>query len=43
MLYGPRWFKGQVVKINPADGRIAVIKGEFKTPAAANLDGKGNL
>ena len=43
MLYGPLWFKGQVVKIDPADGRITVINAEFKTPAAANLDGKGNL
>jgi streptogramin lyase len=43
MLYGPLWFKGQVVKIDPADGRVTVINGEFKTPAAANLDGKGNL
>jgi len=43
MLYGPLWFKGQVVKIDPASGRITVINSEFKTPAAANLDGKGNL
>jgi sugar lactone lactonase YvrE len=43
MLYGPLWFKGQVVKMNPADGAITVINSEFKTPAAANLDGKGNL
>lgn len=43
MLYGPLWFKGQVVKIDPADGRVSVINREFKTPAAANLDGKGNL
>ena len=43
MLYGPLWFKGQVVKINPADGKVTVINSEFKTPAAANLDGKGNL
>jgi streptogramin lyase len=43
MLYGPLWFKGQVVKINPANGAITVINSEFKTPAAANLDGKGNL
>jgi sugar lactone lactonase YvrE len=43
MLYGPLWFKGQVVRIDPADGRITVINGEFKIPAAANLDGKGNL
>jgi sugar lactone lactonase YvrE len=43
MLYGPLWFKGQVVKMDPANGTITVINGEFKIPAAANLDGKGNL
>jgi len=43
MLYGPLWFKGQVVKINPANGQVTVINREFKIPAAANLDGKGNL
>ena len=43
MLYGPIWFKGQVAKMNPADGVITVINSEFKIPAAANLDGKGNL
>ena len=43
MIYGPIWFKGQVAKMNPADGTITVINSEFKIPAAANLDGKGNL
>ncbi len=43
LLYGPLWFKGQVVKINPADGALTVIADGFKIPAAANLDGKGNL
>jgi streptogramin lyase len=43
MLYGPLWFKGQVVKINPENGAVTVINSEFKIPAAANLDGKGNL
>ena len=43
MIYGPIWFKGQVAKMNPADGTITVINREFKIPAAANLDGKGNL
>ncbi|MEO7855120.1 MAG: hypothetical protein ABIR94_23150, partial [Rubrivivax sp.] len=42
-LYGPLWFKGQVVKMNPANGAFTVINSEFQTPAAANLDGKGNL
>jgi streptogramin lyase len=43
MLYGPLWFKGQVVKIDPANGQMTVIADGFKIPAAANLDGKGNL
>lgn len=43
MLYGPLWFKGQVVKINPANGDMTVINSGFGIPAAANLDGKGNL
>ncbi|MDM0011052.1 hypothetical protein QTH87_01255 [Variovorax sp. J22P168] len=43
MLYGPLWFKGQVVKIDPANGALTVIADGFKIPAAANLDGKGNL
>lgn len=42
-LYGPLWFKHQVVKINPANGDMQVIADGFKIPAAANLDGKGNL
>ena len=43
MLYGPLWFKGSVAKMDPANGAITVINAEFKTPAAVNLDGKGNL
>jgi sugar lactone lactonase YvrE len=43
MLYGPLWFKGQLVKINPADGAITVLNSQFQVPAAANLDGKGRL
>jgi sugar lactone lactonase YvrE len=43
MLYGPLWFKHQVVKIDPANGGITVISSDFQVPAAANLDDKGNL
>lgn len=43
MLYGPLWFKGQVVRIDPADGQISIINREFQTPAAVNLDRAGNL
>ncbi|WP_395713494.1 SMP-30/gluconolactonase/LRE family protein [Reyranella sp.] len=37
-LYGPLWFKGQVVKINLETGAIDVIAEGFKIPAAANID-----
>jgi sugar lactone lactonase YvrE len=43
MIYGPLWFKNSVVKVDPANGAVTVINNQFKTPAAANLDGKGNL
>ncbi len=43
MIYGPLWFKNSVVMIDPANGAVTVINKEFKIPAAANLDGKGNL
>jgi sugar lactone lactonase YvrE len=42
-LYGPLWFKGQAVKINPSNGNVTVLNTQFKTPAAANLDSKLNL
>ncbi len=37
-LYGPLWFKGQVVKVNLETGAIEVIAEGFKIPAAANID-----
>jgi sugar lactone lactonase YvrE len=37
-LYGPLWFKGQVVKINIETGATEVVATGFKTPAAANFD-----
>ena len=42
-IVAPLWFKGQIVKLNPADGEIKVINSEFKVPAAANYDSKGNI
>jgi hypothetical protein len=42
-IMGPLWFKGQIVKINPANGEMKVVNSEFKTPAAANYDSKGNF
>ncbi|MFN0186012.1 MAG: hypothetical protein ACKVQR_19535 [Aquabacterium sp.] len=43
MIYGPLWFKNSVVQVNPANGQVKVLNNSFKTPAAANLDGKGNV
>ena len=43
LLYGPLWFNRSVVKVDPATGGITVINADFETPAAANLDGQGNL
>jgi sugar lactone lactonase YvrE len=37
-LYGPLWFKGQIVKINLENGSAEVIAEGFRTPAAANID-----
>lgn len=43
MLYGPLWFKKQVVRIDPDSGELKVIADGFGTPAAANFDSKGRL
>jgi sugar lactone lactonase YvrE len=37
-LYGPLWFKGEIVKINIDTGATEVISSGYVTPAAANLD-----
>ena len=42
-LYGPLWFKGAVARMNPENGAVTVLNSEFQVPAAANLDGRGNL
>ena len=43
MIYGPLWFKHQVVKINPDTGDLSVVADGFYTPAAANFDSQWNL
>jgi hypothetical protein len=42
-LYGPLWFKHQVVRIDPDTGMLDVIADGFDTPAAADFDSKWNL
>lgn len=42
-IYGPLWFKGQVVRVNPDNGEVQNIARDFATPAAVNFDSGGNL
>ncbi|MEL7099892.1 MAG: hypothetical protein AAGM84_13775 [Pseudomonadota bacterium] len=42
-LYGPLWFKGQVVAVDVDAATLEVVADGFKIPAAANFDSKGNL
>lgn len=37
-LYGPVWFKGQVVKINPDTGESVVVAEGLNTPASVKFD-----
>ncbi len=42
-LYGPLWFKGQVVRVDVDSGEMTVVAEGFKIPAAANFNSKGVL
>jgi sugar lactone lactonase YvrE len=42
-IYGPRWFKGNVVKVDVTTGQATVVADGFKVPAAAKFDSQGNL
>src|SRR5258708_145918 len=37
LLYGPLWFKGQVVKVDVDKGELTVVADGFTTPAAVNF------
>jgi sugar lactone lactonase YvrE len=43
LLYGPLWFKRQVVKVDVATAAISVVAEGFATPAAANFGPDGLL
>jgi sugar lactone lactonase YvrE len=43
MIYGPLWFKHQVVRIDPDSPSHTVLSDDFVTPAAANFDSRGRL
>jgi len=42
-LYGPLWFKGQVVKVNVDSGEMQTVADGFQTPAAVNFGPDGKL
>jgi sugar lactone lactonase YvrE len=43
LLYGPLWFKNQVVKVDVDKAELTMVADGFKIPAAANFDSKGQL
>jgi sugar lactone lactonase YvrE len=42
-IYGPRWFKGDIIKLNVETGEYDTIADGFQIPAAVKFDSKGNL
>ena len=42
-LYGPLWFKGQVVQVDIDSGELKIVAEGFTVPAAVNFDSKGIL
>lgn len=42
-LYGPLWFKGQVVRINPDTGEQVVVARGVGTPASVKFDSRDRL
>lgn len=43
MLYGPRWFEGSVVKIDPASGEMTPVLEGLGIPAAVKFNAEGML
>jgi len=42
-LYGPRWFHGEVVRVNVESGEFHTVVDGFKVPAAVKFDSQGRL
>ena len=42
-LYGPRWFRGEVVRVDVETGTIETVADGFGTPAAVKFDSQGRL
>lgn len=43
LLYGPRWFRGEVIALNVESGEYTTVATGFATPAAVKFDSKGRL
>ncbi len=42
-LYGPRWFRGEVVRVDVDTGVVESVADGFGTPAAVKFDSQGRL
>lgn len=42
-LYGPRWFEGEVVRVDVETGEFETVAGGFGVPAAVKFDSQGQL
>lgn len=42
-IYGPLWFKGRIVRLNPDNGTMQTVAEGLHTPAAVNFDSQGQL
>ncbi len=42
-LYGPRWFRGEVVRVDVDSGEMETVASGFEVPAAVKFNGAGEL
>jgi len=42
-LYGPRWFRGEVVRVDVDSGQMETVASGFEVPAAVKFDSEGVL
>ncbi|HRE03689.1 MAG TPA: hypothetical protein PLV68_20505, partial [Ilumatobacteraceae bacterium] len=43
LLYGPLWFKGEIVAIDVAKAEMTTVARGFRIPAAVNFNSTGTL
>ena len=42
-LYGPRWFRGEVARVDVESGEVETVASDFQIPAAVKFDSQGRL